>query len=156
MTSHSYTIQRVAKLAIVISILVFMVLAQYFNGRLDAGYSRFQLCNGLSLGHFMFFFLVGIVWPGYIWQALAIGIWFEFIELVISSGFSVDNRQRILHVIGGRFPNHGFKAPTHWLDRLVLGEYPTDHWWHPKVTDVILNAIGFLAGRWFILHAIGK
>ncbi len=149
-------IQQVAKLAIVISIVVFIVLTQYFNGLLDAGYSRFQIGNGLSLGHFMFFFLVGIVWPEYMWQALAIGMLFEFIELIIARGLSPYNRQRILNVIGGWFPNNGFKSPTHWLDRLVFGKYPTDHWWHPKVTDIILNIIGFLAGSWLVSHVNGK
>jgi hypothetical protein len=143
-------IQYVAKLAIIISVLLFVVLAQYYNGRIDAEYSRLQIGNGVSLGHFLFFLLVGFVWPENIVQALAIGIAFELMEWVIAGWLSSVARYQVLNVIGGWFPNNEFKSPTHWLDRIVFGDYPTDHWWHPRVTDMLLNAIGYFTGRWLL------
>ena len=147
--SIKHSLQNIAIVAIVASVIGFIALSRYITTSPSITYSRFQL-GGFSIGHFLFFLMVGIAYPDYGWWALAIGIAFEFMEWVISYGLSMQQQERVLNIIGGRFPNGGFRSPTHWLDRHLFGEYPTTHWWHPKVTDVIMNILGFLLGRWLI------
>lgn len=140
---------------VVASMIIFAVFSQTYKSA-NRDYTRFQY-GGLSFSHLFLFTMLGMAFPDQFWPVQLMGILFELSNYVVTKIESPTTKKQVLDIIGGSFaPGHGYIAEVHWLDCLVFGEYPTDHWWHPKVTDVILNAIGFIAGRWFILHAIGK
>ncbi len=102
--------------------------------------------HGLSLTHLFTFMCLGIIFPRYFvfWQI--IGISFEILEYAFNK---LDNktREKILSIIGGRFTVQPEHNP---IDLWVHGPYPAQHWWHPKITDVFMNIVGFLIGQMII------
>lgn len=148
-------IKTVTQFIAVASIIIFAVFSQTYKSA-NRDYTRFQY-GGLSLSHFYLFTMLGMAFPDQFWPVQIMGFLFELSNYAVTKIESPTTKQMVLNIIGGSFaPGHGYIAEVHWLDRLVFGEYPTDHWWHPKVTDTIINVIGFLAGRWLISHAINK
>lgn len=148
-SSHTLETQTVAQIVVVVSSATFAIFSlMYKNASRD--YTRFQY-RGLSFSHLFLFTMLGMAFPNHFWAVQTMGVLFELANYAITHMESPDTKRRILNVIGGSFaPGHGYIAEVHWLDRLVFGEYPTDHWWHPKVTDLFMNILGFMLGRWIV------
>ena len=148
-SSRAFKIQTVAQIIVCVSLAVFAIFSlTYKNASRD--YKRFQY-RGLSVSHLFLFTMLGMAFPNQFWAVQFMGVLFELANYAITHIKSPDTKRRILNIIGGSFaPGHGYIAEVHWLDRLVFGEYPTDHWWHPKVTDIMMNILGFMVGRWIV------
>jgi len=148
-------IQTVTRFTVVASVIIFGSFSQMYKSA-NRDYTRLQY-GGLSFSHLFLFTMLGMAFPDQFWPIQIIGILFELSNYAVTKIKSPDTKRWVLNIIGGSFaPGHGYIAEVHWLDRLVFGKYPTDHWWHPKVTDIILNIIGFLAGSWLVSHVNGK
>jgi hypothetical protein len=124
--------------------------------------------HGLSMSHFMIFACIGFVFPEQFWFVQAGGILFEIGEYVL--GYYVNKylecrpntpmkcdalavgAWHILNLIGGRhyYPpgktNHHVSI-DYWI------QVPSErHWWHVKITDVLMNVLGFAFG--YMCYAI--
>lgn len=151
MSSRALTTQTVAQIIVFVSIIVFAIFSlTYKNASRD--YKRWFQYRGLSLAHLFLFTMLGMALPNHFWAVQLMGVLFELANYAITHIKSHDTKRRILNIIGGSFaPGHGYITEVHWLDRLIFGEYPTTHWWHPKVTDILMNILGFMLGRWMVL-----
>lgn len=149
-SSRALQIQTAAQIIVVVSIAAFATFSLMYKN-VNRDYTRFQH-RGLSFSHLFLFTILGMAFPNHFLPVQTMGVLFELANYAVTKIQAPDTKRRILNIIGGSFaPGHGYIAEVHWLDRLVFGEYPTDHWWHPKVTDILMNILGFMLGRWIVL-----
>ena len=97
---------------------------------------------GLQINHLIFYTIIGFLYPHQFitWQLLGF-IW-ELLEFIPTL------HPKILNYIGGCIQknkiNHFTVNPVdQWLPR------DKKHFWHPKLSDIILNLIGFYLGYYF-------
>lgn len=148
-SSRALKTQTVAQIIVVVSIAAFAIFSLMYK-KASRDYTRFQY-RGLSVSHLFLFTMLGMAFPNQFWTVQFMGVLFELANYAVTKIQASDTKRRILNIIGGSFAlGHGYIAEVHWLDRLVFGEYPTDHWWHPKVTDLFMNILGFMVGRWIV------
>jgi hypothetical protein len=97
--------------------------------------------------HLFIWIVLGFLFPDKFILAQLLGIFFEILELLI---VMFDNntkiQKKILNIIGGclYYPSNKYNE-HHILDKF-LGPHSKLHWWHFKLTDVIMNIIGFIIG----------
>ena len=100
---------------------------------------------GLQINHLIFYTVIGFLYPRkfIIWQLL--GIVWELIEFIPTY------YPRTLDYIGGciqkdMINNYTINPIDRWLPR------DKKHIWHPKLSDIALNLIGFYLGRYFSIY----
>jgi hypothetical protein len=103
--------------------------------------------NGLSLSHLFTWLLIGFIFYDKLWLSHVVGIGFEMLEYLIVV-FDDDHliQDNILKWVGGCFyyPK-GKKNKHHPIDN-ITAPHSEKHWWHVKVSDVMLNLAGFYIG----------
>ena len=100
---------------------------------------RFEI-YGLQLNHLVFYFIIGYLFPNQFefWQLL--GLFWELLEF-IPTFYS-----NILPYIGGCIDESNINNFTiNILDKSIPRSKL--HFWHPKMTDILLNIIGFYLGK---------
>lgn len=101
--------------------------------------ARFEV-YGWQINHAVFYMFLGMSFPNRFWLWQGLGLLWELVEFVPYVFPSV------LPYTGGCM---GIDAPPlqlHWLDKAVGLPSPREHFWHVKLTDVILNVVGFAVG----------
>jgi hypothetical protein len=103
--------------------------------------------NGLSLSHLLVWIGLGFTFPDKFILLQTIGILFELLELpIVLLDKYPEQQEYILKYTGGcLYYPPGKKNKHHWADN-ILGPHSEKHWWHVKITDIILNIIGFSIG----------
>ena len=101
--------------------------------------ARYEI-EGWQVNHLVFYTILGMLFPNDFWLWQGLGVLWEMVEFVPYIHPSV------LGVVGGCVRSGSITAPAHWLDRSVGLPSPPHHFWHVKLTDVILNIIGFVLG----------
>lgn len=103
--------------------------------------------RGLSMSHLLVWIAIGYIFPNYFYLTQLLGLAFELLELpIVLLDKYPEQQARILKYIGGcLYYPHGYKNAHHWIDG-ILGPHSEKHWWHVKITDIILNIIGFGIG----------
>lgn len=99
---------------------------------------------GLQLNHLIFYIIIGYLYPKHFitWQILGI-IWelFELLPTYLPNIF--------LPYMGGCIQKDKVdKFYINILDRWIPRN--KEHFWHPKLTDILLNIIGYLIGYSFV------
>jgi hypothetical protein len=102
--------------------------------------------NGLSITHLFTYTCLGIIFPKHFLAWQIAGILFELLQLTLDK-LDTKTKHTILNIIGGRFTVQPEHNP---IDVWLHGPYTTQHWWHPKITDVFMNIVGFLIGQMII------
>lgn len=103
--------------------------------------------NGLSLSHLFVWMLIGFVFYDKFWLSHIVGIGFEMLEyLVVVFDDEHHVQDKILKWVGGCFYYpRGKKNKHHPIDN-ITAPHSEKHWWHVKVSDVMLNLAGFYIG----------
>jgi hypothetical protein len=128
---------------------------------------------GFSVSHFAVFAVIGFIFPEKFWLVQSFGILFELVEFILS--YYAKNRVyclrrkvlpesvvnmfgnqnncmmtnmvwNMLDVIGGRHYYPSGESNYHSPIDYWIQEPSESHWWHAKITDVIMNLAGFAFG----------
>lgn len=137
------------KVIIVMAFVAYYVVRSYVCSCKLPAVNRPESCQrlevmGLSLTHFLFYTLLGFLYPNefVFWQLM--GVSWEVFE-------TLPNRYpQLLNVMGdcSRRP----VGYVHPFDRMVGGAcdsnegHSDNHQWHVKPTDVMMNIVGFVVG----------
>ena len=103
---------------------------------------RFELW-GLQINHLVFYIVIGYFFPNkfYIWQL--IGLLWEILEFI-----PIYYPKIVLPIIGGCVQPDRKNNYINILDRWL--PHSKEHFWHPKLSDLILNIIGFYIGKYIM------
>lgn len=100
--------------------------------------SRYEI-YGWQINHIVFYAVIGALFPDDFWWWQGLGVLWELVEFIPYVYPSV------LAYVGGCVDSRPPRQ-VHWLDRSVGLPSPHDHFWHVKLTDVVLNVVGFGVG----------
>ena len=105
-----------------------------------------KYCNryeiyGIQVNHFIVYFLLGFLYPNYFYFWQIMGLLWELIE------FLPNNYPNIFEpIIGGCIDiNQQNKYYVNIIDKWIYRS--KTNFWHPKLSDIILNIIGFYLGK---------
>ena len=84
--------------------------------------------DGWSITHFAFFALLGYLYPDTFWLSMGLGISWEAFEHILGK-----NRPAILGGFG---------------DCVTTDPGIQGSWWFGRVSDILMNLIGFIFGAW--------
>lgn len=109
--------------------------------------------KGLSMSHLLVWIVIGFIFPDKFILTQLFGLIFELIELpIVLLDKYPDKQNTILRYIGGCLYYPKNKKNIHHPIDSILGPHSEKHWWHVKITDIVLNIIGFIIG--YLLHLI--
>ena len=110
--------------------------------------SRYEI-HGWQINHLFFYAVIGFMFPDQFWFWQALGVLWEIIELVPYV------LPQTLAWTGGCVHYDLLDKPyqVHWLDDAVGLQSPREHFWHVKLTDIVLNLVGFALG-YFMLFCV--
>jgi len=98
---------------------------------------RFEI-YGLQINHLLFYTIIGFCYPNYFYTWQLLGLIWELIESIpIFYPF-------ILNYIGGCIDKKHKINIINPIDSWIY--VPKNHFWHPKLSDLLLNLIGFKIG----------
>jgi len=82
------------------------------------------------------------MFPDQFWFWQGLGVLWEIIEAIPYMA------PQVLTYIGGCVHYDLLDKPQHvsWLDKAVGLHPPREHFWHVKLTDIVLNLVGFALG----------
>ena len=102
-----------------------------------------------ALSHFVFYVGLGYAFPTWFWFWQGLGVLWEIVELY------VHRNQWLLSYTGGCVHSDMIgKQEGNHLDRLIGIHPPDNHVWHPSVSDIAYNLIGFGVG--VLASKVGK
>jgi hypothetical protein len=149
-----YSNNQVIYLVICILLLILLVKSQICSCEkgIFTYHIKTHICQefqwrGLSMSHLLVWIGLGYAFPNKFILLQSIGILFELLELpIVLLDKYPEQQKRILKYIGGcLYYPHGYKNTHHSIDA-ILGPHSKKHWWHVKITDIILNFVGFGIG----------
>jgi|688.fasta_scaffold272622_3 hypothetical protein len=97
---------------------------------------KFGKCTGCdywAVTHFLFFVLLGYLWPNLLVELAIIGVLWEFIETYLGT--------RKLKLFGKRIQLIGATD-----DKGNVIEEKEDQWWYGRVSDIAFNTVGLVIG----------
>ena len=100
---------------------------------------------GIQINHLVFYTLIGFFYPREFFKWQLLGIIWELIE------FLPTYYPNILNYIGGCIQKNKINDfNINYIDRWL----PRDkkHFWHPKISDLLINIIGFYLGYYFSIY----
>lgn len=100
---------------------------------------RFEF-YGLQINHLIFYIIIGYLFPQYFFTWQMLGLMWELFELLPT--YYPDT---FLPYIGGCIQmDKRDKFYVNIIDTLLPRS--KEHFWHPKLSDILLNIIGFMIG----------
>ena len=102
-----------------------------YKDPLTKGNKLCTVCDGWSISHLLFFMFLGYNFPKKFQFIMIIGIIWELLEYLVSN-----TNIKIFDFLRGVST---CKISTDTLD---------DHWFYSKWSDLVMNLIGFIAGRY--------
>jgi membrane protein implicated in regulation of membrane protease activity len=133
---------------IIVCILLIVIYGQILRkikskDHLESNVAKCTGCDGWGVLHFLFFALMGFVFPTKGVPLMILGIIWELIETVIG--------QNDIRIGGKRFTLIGETVEKD-------GEISFDdtRWWYGRTTDIAFNAVGFVIGQSLNLYYIGS
>jgi len=146
----------------ILLISILFILSMYYYGKgcpcneIDTKCTRREF-YGVQYNHFVFFIILGFVFPSYFFVIQFLGILFELFEYYLDK-----NNDFVIKYINGclmKKPKHIKNNPVYNysvyrnipkyvnpIDKFFGIKNSTLHGWHGSVAEVILNILGFLIG----------
>jgi hypothetical protein len=111
---------------------------------------------GVQPNHFIFFMILGFLFPKKFWEFMILGLLWEILELYISKhpefikkfGGCLTRRGVVSDVPGRVYA--GERKYHNPIDEALGIEHPQWHTWHGSIAELIPNALGFITGSLII------
>ena len=127
-------IYHIIILCIAFIFLYGMLVRKYFKKDiLELKFGKCVGCDYWAVTHFLFFVLLGYLWPKSLAELAILGVLWEFIESYLGT--------RKLKLFGRRIQLIGATD-----DKGNVVEEKEEQWWYGRVSDIAFNTVGLVIG----------
>lgn len=128
-------IQHIIIACVVLIFLYGMLVRNYFKKDiLELKFGNCTGCDYWAVTHFLFFVLLGYIWPNLLVELVIIGVLWEFVETFLGT--------RKLKLFGRRVQLIGSTDEN----GNVIEDQSKDQWWYGRVSDIAFNTVGLVIG----------